>query len=147
MKKLKYSLEWSENVVKKLFKAHTRAFNFLMLNCGFSYGDAVIMLATASKEFYVLREMLKYLDKVFYGKESDTERVPDEGTTIRLLSLFKARIRQMGLDRGVSPLTATQSWLNFEEPLNSGVDLGVAPPESIPSMASPPARAEGGGLE
>lgn len=141
-----YSIKWAQGVVQKLKESHTRATEFLLHESGISESKLVIWLATGSKEFYVIREMLKFIDKALkYGHKGAEAAYLAENTT-RLLSLFKARLEQFNCESAYSTLTGIQLCLNLEEPVIKGVSEGVAPPDDIPSMALESEPILGGGL-
>jgi hypothetical protein len=145
-KKIIYSLKWAQEVVQKLRKSHARATEFLLQETGISEGKLVLWLATGSKEYYVVREMLKFIDKALkYGHQGVEAAYLAENTT-RLLSLFKARLEQFNCESAYSTLTGIQLCLNLEEPVIKGVSEGVVPPDDIPSMAPSEQELLGGGL-
>ena len=146
-KKLKYSLQWSAGIIKKLRESHARATEFLLHESGISEGKLAIWLATGSKEYYVVREMIRFIDKALkYGHQGAEAAYLAENTT-RLLSLFKARLEQFNCESAYSTLTGIQLCLNLEEPVIMGVSEGAVPPDDIPAMTLEGQEPLGGGLD
>jgi hypothetical protein len=145
-KHLIYSVKWAQEVVQKLRASHARATEFLLRESGISEGKLVIWLASGSKEFYVVREMVRFIDKSLKYTAKDCHGDYLAQNTIRLLSLFKARLEQFDCESAYSTLTGIQLCLNLEEPVIKGVSEGVVPPDDIPSMALESEPILGGGL-
>jgi len=146
-KHLLYSLKWAQGVVSKLREAHTRATDFLLAETGISEGKLCIWLASGSKEYYVVREMIRFIDKSLNYTAKDSQADYLAKNTIRLLSLFKARLEQFECESAYSTLTGIQLCLNLEEPVIEGAVEGAVPPDAVPAMALDQQELLGGGLD
>jgi hypothetical protein len=145
-KKLKYSILWAESVIKKLLESHARATEFLLGQTGISEHKLVIWLASGSKEYYVVREMLKFIDKSLKYPHKGPESAYLAENTTRLLGLFKARLEQFDCESAYSALTGIQLCLNLGEPVIRGAEEGAAPPSADPATIGDDPGLLGGGL-
>lgn len=123
-KKTVYSLEWAESVIKKLTEAHARATEIVLKKLNLTEHQLAILLACHRKEYYILRESIRKLDKSLQVLPWEYNSTTQEVLTKRMLSDILCKSRQEELESFIYYLTENKFGPMLEKPVNRGVDEG-----------------------
>lgn len=82
----KYSISWAESIISKLIEAHARATEVVVKELGITPHQLAIYLALGRKEYYLLREAIRKLDKSLSVLPWEYSRTTLDILTTRMLS-------------------------------------------------------------